>query len=128
LLLGSHLCSVVTDPRPLKTVTGLCNPCMLCSIQSPFPLPFPDCNLTFFFPSFVLVSEILEPLGEGLKLGDTGIFSRLIRDSKSDTLLRLNLYPAAYSNSKEDDYRIGFGENTDPQILTHLDPMSAGCR
>jgi len=68
-----------------------------------------------------LACEILELLGEGLKLGDTGIFSRLIGDSKSDSLLRLNHYPAAYSNSKEEDaYRVGFGEHTDPQILTLL--------
>lgn len=66
-----------------------------------------------------LACEVLELLAEGLKLEDTGIFSRLIRDSKSDSLLRLNHYPAAHSNSGE-DYRIGFGEHTDPQILTLL--------
>ena len=116
--------------------------CDLCVVFNPitFPLAFPDCihdlflsppNLFVLFHSCVvngyveemrrLACQILELLGEGLKLEDTGIFSRLIRDSKSDSLLRLNHYPAAYSNSKEEDEnRIGFGEHTDPQILTLL--------
>ncbi|ONK63165.1 uncharacterized protein A4U43_C07F12080 [Asparagus officinalis] len=79
-----------------------------------------SCVVTEYVESMrSLACEILELLGEGLKLGDTEIFCKLLRDSKSDSLLRLNHYPASYSSAR-DDCRIGFGEHTDPQILTLL--------
>ncbi|PKA48915.1 Gibberellin 2-beta-dioxygenase 2 [Apostasia shenzhenica] len=78
-----------------------------------------------------LTCKILEIIGEGLGLYDTKAFSRLIRESESDSLVRMNHYPPYHGinaekelncmNNKDDKgYRLGFGEHTDPQILTVL--------
>ncbi|XP_020576028.1 gibberellin 2-beta-dioxygenase 2-like [Phalaenopsis equestris] len=84
-----------------------------------------------------LAGEILELIEEGLGLGGSGVLCKLIKGSGSDSLLRLNHYPSnsnSNSNKKDKDIksrtgskrkgressRIGFGEHTDPQILTLL--------
>lgn len=71
-----------------------------------------------------LACEVLDILGEGLELEDERAFSKLIRDGESDSLVRLNHYPPYYGspakNKDEKDSRIGFGEHSDPQILTIL--------
>ena len=81
-----------------------------------------------------LACEILEMLGEGLGLGDKRAVSRLLRDSESDSLIRLNHYPCYNNASREEkrscnnkdgkgsnnNNRIGFGEHSDPQILSIL--------
>ncbi|KAI0510819.1 hypothetical protein KFK09_011428 [Dendrobium nobile] len=77
-----------------------------------------------------LACEILDILGEGLGLDDKRTFSKLVRDEDSDSLVRLNHYPPYYGNSEDrlsisknkDDKvaRVGFGEHSDPQMLTIL--------
>ncbi|KAG0472101.1 hypothetical protein HPP92_016647 [Vanilla planifolia] len=77
-----------------------------------------------------LACDLLEMLGEGLGLEDTKTFSKLVMDAESDSLVRLNYYPCCEGNSKEklgiikkkDDKgpRIGFGDHSDPQIITLL--------
>lgn len=76
--------------------------------------------------------EILELMAEGLGVPDTSVFSRLIRDVDSDSLLRLNHYPPLtrdtspassfhhHQTTTSSTNRIGFGEHSDPQILTIL--------
>lgn len=64
-----------------------------------------------------LACKILELIAEGLGVHDTSIFSRFIRHVHNDSLLRLNHYPPIppiLSN------RVGFGEHSDPQIITIL--------
>ncbi|KAJ0976434.1 hypothetical protein J5N97_018399 [Dioscorea zingiberensis] len=77
-----------------------------------------------------LASEILEMVGEGLGLGDKQGLSKFIRDSENDSLLRLNHYTAiqedeanaskAGSKDSTRNARVGFGEHSDPQIITVL--------
>ncbi|KAL6897776.1 hypothetical protein ACP4OV_006735 [Aristida adscensionis] len=90
-----------------------------------------------------LACEILDLLGLGLGLKDPRSFSKLITDTDSDSLLRINHYPPACNIHKldHDDQckmknivraksgngvnpatgaRIGFGEHSDPQILSLL--------
>ncbi|PUZ64153.1 hypothetical protein GQ55_3G120900 [Panicum hallii var. hallii] len=90
-----------------------------------------------------LACDILDLLGEGLGLKDPRSFSKLITDTDSDSLLRINHYPPACTIHKldHDDQckmksivrtkngnglnssagaRIGFGEHSDPQIISLL--------
>lgn len=85
-----------------------------------------------------LACEILDLVGEGLWISDKFSFSRLIRDVQSDSLLRINHYPPVkerdplfnklhhHHHHHHHQYPpgannpIGFGEHSDPQILTIL--------
>lgn len=84
-----------------------------------------------------LACQLLDMVGEGLGLQDTRVFSRLLQDSENDSLVRLNHYPpwpgsdraggdadrepaAGKSRDKRSGGRIGFGEHSDPQILSIL--------
>lgn len=67
-----------------------------------------------------LACEILDMIGEGLLVDDHVLLSGLIRDPDSDSLLRINHYPSSSTNS------IGFGEHTDPQMLTLLRSNGVG--
>nr|BAG48322.1 gibberellin 2-oxidase1 [Chrysanthemum x morifolium] len=66
---------------------------------------------------------ILELMAEGLELESKNVFSKLLMDDKSDSVFRLNYYPP-YPDVQEDEINvrnlIGFGEHTDPQIISVL--------
>ncbi|EHA8590613.1 putative Gibberellin 2-beta-dioxygenase 2 [Cocos nucifera] len=103
-----------------------------CTISGMNPTKF-SCAVNEYMETMQeLACEILELLGEGLGLSDSGVFSRLIRDRESDSLLRLNHYPPCYNkediNNDRDvrSGRIGFGEHSDPQIITLLRSNSVG--
>lgn len=66
-----------------------------------------------------LACEILELMAEGLGVPRTSVLSNFLRDSHSDSLLRLNHYPPLVQLVNNTN-SIGFGEHTDPQILTIL--------
>uniref|UniRef100_A0A452Y2J3 gibberellin 2beta-dioxygenase n=1 Tax=Aegilops tauschii subsp. strangulata TaxID=200361 RepID=A0A452Y2J3_AEGTS len=63
-----------------------------------------------------LACDILDLLGEGLGLEDPRLFSKLITETDSDSLLRINHYPPSSAAGG----RIGFGEHSDPQLLSLL--------
>ncbi|KAF8692520.1 hypothetical protein HU200_039621 [Digitaria exilis] len=84
-----------------------------------------------------LACQVLDLLGDGLDLRDSSSLSRLISAANSDSLLRINHYPTSTANLQGPDGRtctvedaksgsngakgsIGFGEHTDPQILSLL--------
>ncbi|KAH1088300.1 hypothetical protein GLYMA_07G236100v4 [Glycine max] len=77
-----------------------------------------------------LACEILELIAEGLGVPDTRAFSRFIRDVDSDSVLRLNHYPPIINKDKDKDMsqysKVGFGEHSDPQIITILRSNDVG--
>lgn len=65
--------------------------------------------------------EVLEMIAEELQLGARETLSRMIRDEKSDSCLRLNHYPPCPElQALSGRSLIGFGEHTDPQIMSVL--------
>ncbi|CAL5337999.1 unnamed protein product [Camellia sinensis] len=83
----------------------------------------------------IVACEILELMAEGLWVPDASVFSKLIRDvDEDDSLFRLNHYPPLLLTDSFQDsdtspssfhhhlhnHKIGFGEHSDPQILTIL--------
>ncbi|XP_022760932.1 gibberellin 2-beta-dioxygenase 2-like, partial [Durio zibethinus] len=82
-----------------------------------------------------LACEILDLMAEGLWVHDSSVFSRMIRDGESDSLFRLNHYPPIPCKDGETSpssfhghrsNKVGFGEHTDPQILTILRSNGVG--
>ncbi|XP_019176192.1 PREDICTED: gibberellin 2-beta-dioxygenase 1-like [Ipomoea nil] len=60
-------------------------------------------------------------MAEGLKIHPKNVLSRLVMDKESDSMLRLNHYPPCPELQEINDRNlIGFGEHTDPQIISVL--------
>ncbi|KAI6690241.1 hypothetical protein NL676_027069 [Syzygium grande] len=65
--------------------------------------------------------EVLELMADGLRIQQRNIFSKLLMDEQSDSVFRLNHYPPCPELQAYDDRNmIGFGEHTDPQIISVL--------
>ena len=62
-----------------------------------------------------MACQILELLADGLRIQEKNVFSKLLMDEQSDSVFRLNHYPPS-----PDKNLIGFGEHTDPQIISVL--------
>lgn len=82
-----------------------------------------------------LACEILELAAEGLWVPDKSSLSKVIKDVHSDSVLRINHYPPVKKLSKDNldpskfqnnNNTIGFGEHSDPQILTILRSNNVG--
>ncbi|XP_073115262.1 gibberellin 2-beta-dioxygenase 3-like isoform X1 [Elaeis guineensis] len=67
-----------------------------------------------------LASEVLELMAEGLKIEPRNVFSKLVMDEKSDEIFRLNHYPPCPLFQGLNCSLTGFGEHTDPQIISVL--------
>nr|UXG53460.1 GA2ox3 [Liriodendron chinense] len=67
-----------------------------------------------------LACEVLELLAEGLKIQTTNVFSKLLMDEESDSVFRINHYPPCPEIQALDCNLTGFGEHTDPQIISVL--------
>jgi gibberellin 2-oxidase len=101
-----------------------------------------DCDLCFAFDSSAvsgyvqavreLACELLDLTAEGLLVSDRSLFSRLIRDVDSDSILRLNHYPIQLDSKDWDsspshaNCKVGFGAHSDPQIFTLLRSNDVG--
>ncbi|KAF8413577.1 hypothetical protein HHK36_001568 [Tetracentron sinense] len=69
----------------------------------------------------VMVCEVLELLADGLKIQPRNVFSKLLMDEQSDSFFRLNHYPPCPElQALSGRNLIGFGEHTDPQIISVL--------
>ncbi|CAL9105741.1 unnamed protein product [Musa textilis] len=64
-----------------------------------------------------LACEVLELMADGLKIEPRNVFSKLVMDEESDSVLRLNHYPPCPGFNGT---MTGFGEHTDPQIISVL--------
>ncbi|XP_054803661.1 gibberellin 2-beta-dioxygenase-like [Prosopis cineraria] len=65
--------------------------------------------------------QVLELMADGLEIEERNAFSRLLRDEKSDSLFRLNHYPPCSGpEALSGKNLIGFGEHTDPQLISVL--------
>ncbi|XP_057949645.1 gibberellin 2-beta-dioxygenase 1-like [Malania oleifera] len=68
-----------------------------------------------------MACEILELMADGLKIQPRNAFSKLLMDEQSDSIFRLNFYPPCpEAQSLDGSNLIGFGEHTDPQIISVL--------
>ncbi|XP_059661362.1 gibberellin 2-beta-dioxygenase 1-like [Cornus florida] len=70
-----------------------------------------------------MACEIVELLADGLKIQPRNVFSKLLMDEQSDSVFRLNHYPPCpelQDDDMNDPNMIGFGEHTDPQIISVL--------
>ncbi|KAL5564265.1 hypothetical protein UlMin_027429 [Ulmus minor] len=68
-----------------------------------------------------MACDILELMAEGLKIQPRNVFSKLLMDEESDSVFRVNHYPPCEELEGERDRNvIGFGEHTDPQIISVL--------
>ncbi|XP_047336826.1 gibberellin 2-beta-dioxygenase 1-like [Impatiens glandulifera] len=61
---------------------------------------------------------ILEVMADGLLIQEKDVFSKLLMDEQSDSIFRLNHYPPRQDGNGGS--LIGFGEHTDPQIISVL--------
>ncbi|KAJ8545309.1 hypothetical protein K7X08_017892 [Anisodus acutangulus] len=63
---------------------------------------------------------VLEKIAEGLRVEPKNLLSRMLRDEKSDSCFRLNHYPPYPELLQALSGRnlIGFGEHTDPQVIS----------
>lgn len=76
-----------------------------------------------------LACKILDLVAEGLWISDKSTFSRIIKDVHSDSVFRINHYPPVEDDSSpkfNHHNAIGFGEHSDPQILTILRSNDVG--
>lgn len=68
-----------------------------------------------------MTCEVLELIADGLGLEARNILSRFLRNEKSDSCFRLNHYPPCPElQALRGRNLIGFGEHTDPQIISVL--------
>ncbi|KAK6154854.1 hypothetical protein DH2020_009102 [Rehmannia glutinosa] len=68
-----------------------------------------------------MACEVLEMIADELQIGPKNVLSKLISDEKSDSCFRLNYYPPCPElQALSGRHLIGFGEHTDPQIISVL--------
>ncbi|KAK7359619.1 hypothetical protein VNO77_01581 [Canavalia gladiata] len=77
----------------------------------------------YIFAMKKMCCEVLELMAEGLGIGGRNVFSKMVRDERSDSCFRVNHYPACPElqvQALSGRNLIGFGEHTDPQIISVL--------
>lgn len=65
--------------------------------------------------------EVLELMADGLGIDQRNVFSNMLKDERSDCCFRVNHYPPCPElQALNGQNLIGFGEHTDPQIISVL--------
>nr|XP_004504680.1 gibberellin 2-beta-dioxygenase-like isoform X2 [Cicer arietinum] len=66
--------------------------------------------------------EVLELIADGLGIEERNVFSKMVRDKRSDSCLRVNHYAACgeIQSLSGGANLIGFGEHTDPHLISVL--------
>lgn len=64
--------------------------------------------------------SVLELMVEGMGIGPKNVISKLLKDEKSDCCFRINHYPPCPEARLNGKNLVGFGEHTDPQIISVL--------
>ncbi|KAF6139381.1 hypothetical protein GIB67_026223 [Kingdonia uniflora] len=94
---------------------------MSCTLSCDFLQKFPsDLRPTvgdYVFSVRNLAIEVLQLLAEGLEMEEKNVFSKYLIDDNNDTIFRINHYPL-HSDVPEGHSLLGFGEHTDPQIIS----------
>ncbi|KAL6975543.1 Gibberellin 2-beta-dioxygenase 1 [Sarracenia purpurea var. burkii] len=68
-----------------------------------------------------MACEVLELMADGLKIGPRNVLSKLLMDEESDSVFRVNHYPPYPElHDLNGGSLIGFGEHTDPHIISVL--------
>ncbi|KAI9083187.1 hypothetical protein K1719_034920 [Acacia pycnantha] len=69
-----------------------------------------------------IACEVLELLAEGMKIQPRNVWSKMVMNEQSDSVFRLNHYPPCPElvRSNNGENVVGFGEHTDPQIISVL--------
>ncbi|KAL1820840.1 hypothetical protein ACET3Z_015709 [Daucus carota] len=87
----------------------------LSSVSAQTPQTFRGAVNDYVSAVKTMACQILELLADGLRIEQKNVFSKLLMDKQSDSVFRLNHYPPS-----PDKNMIGFGEHTDPQIISVL--------
>ncbi|KAH7651812.1 Gibberellin 2-beta-dioxygenase protein [Dioscorea alata] len=87
---------------------------------------FPSSSLRYALNEYTkavrkVVKEVLEMMADGLRIKPRDVFSKLVMNEESDTMFRLNHYPPCPPLLQGLNSSLtGFGEHTDPQVLSVL--------
>ncbi|TVU16981.1 hypothetical protein EJB05_32986, partial [Eragrostis curvula] len=87
------------------------------------PCPFRDLLNEYVAAVRRMTCTVLELMAEGLGLDEKDVFTRLVLDKESDSMLRVNHYPPRPELKQLGGHGgrvMGFGEHTDPQIISVL--------
>lgn len=63
-----------------------------------------------------MTCQILEKMAVAMRCRERDELSRMVKDKESDSMFRVNYYPTCPSGHSS----TGFGEHTDPQIISVL--------
>lgn len=99
---------------------------LLFNISSSSSFPSSSSSLRYALNEYTkavrkVVKEVLEMMADGLRIKPRDVFSKLVMNEESDTMFRLNHYPPCPPLLQGLNSSLtGFGEHTDPQILSVL--------
>ncbi|NP_001292962.1 gibberellin 2-beta-dioxygenase-like [Jatropha curcas] len=91
------------------------------SIFQEYPQNFRSAVEDYILEVKRMTYEVLELMADGLGIEPRNVLSKLVSDEKSDSCFRLNYYPPCPElQALSGRNLIGFGEHTDPQIISVL--------